>query len=514
MLKKITAVIVCLLFISSVSYAGSKRPVDTAIVVTVGPCIDDTDMKTREEALTYDQAGMEIDLVECPADGSACTNTAVTLTTGGVNDWTHLDQGRYQIEITAAQNNTEGDLQVLGYCTGVLPFESPVYEVVPTMVNNSLVAGTDKLETDMTQWEGNEGVDAEAQSEAADALTAFWTTPATLVTLIWAGSTAPTATAIVDEWESQSQTDPTGFHVNVKEINATAQTAGDVTALANSSAAWGYINSGIVFRGLVTADDPGVSFTCSGLAGQGVGMFVDSGTPWYAYVARDAGGAGAAPQGEAQQVLTYTSATGLFTTNAYTTPVATGDDVIIMSYRIAATADVKAVVDDILLDTAEIGAAGAGLTNIDLPNQTMNITGDITGNLSGSVGSINGGLVSVIPCLPYAVAISDTATVRLSLAIINPIDDLPTTGEITPGTITIDRRAPGATSWTNVVNAAACTEAAGLVYYEEAFDTSTGYRAGDQIRITFKSIKVVVGGNDMEITGTDGLMYEIPIRSF
>ena len=38
----------------------------------------------------------------------------------------------------------------------------------------------------------------------------------------------------------------------------------------------------------------------------------------------------------------------------------------------------------ILADTAEIGTAGAGLTNINLPDQTMNITG----NLSGSVGSV------------------------------------------------------------------------------------------------------------------------------
>jgi lysophospholipase L1-like esterase len=49
----------------------------------------------------------------------------------------------------------------------------------------------------------------------------------------------------------------------------------------------------------------------------------------------------------------------------------------------------------ILVDTAEIGVAGAGLTNIDLPNQTMNITGSITGNLSGSVGSVTGAVGSV-----------------------------------------------------------------------------------------------------------------------
>ena len=40
---------------------------------------------------------------------------------------------------------------------------------------------------------------------------------------------------------------------------------------------------------------------------------------------------------------------------------------------------------------ARIGVAGAGLTNINLPNQTM----DITGNLSGSVGSVTGAVGSV-----------------------------------------------------------------------------------------------------------------------
>jgi hypothetical protein len=61
----------------------------------------------------------------------------------------------------------------------------------------------------------------------------------------------------------------------------------------------------------------------------------------------------------------------------------------------AALAVVDGIVDDILLDTAEIGLAGAGLTNINLPDQTMNITGNITGNLSGSVGSVTGAVGSV-----------------------------------------------------------------------------------------------------------------------
>lgn len=61
---------------------------------------------------------------------------------------------------------------------------------------------------------------------------------------------------------------------------------------------------------------------------------------------------------------------------------------------------VKAETASILTDTAEIGAAGAGLTEaggdgdhltaINLPDQTMNITGNVTGNVSGSVGSVTG----------------------------------------------------------------------------------------------------------------------------
>jgi len=59
------------------------------------------------------------------------------------------------------------------------------------------------------------------------------------------------------------------------------------------------------------------------------------------------------------------------------------------------TAPDNASIAAILTDTAEIGAAGAGLTNINLPNQTMDIVGNITGNLSGSVGSVTGAVGSV-----------------------------------------------------------------------------------------------------------------------
>jgi hypothetical protein len=68
---------------------------------------------------------------------------------------------------------------------------------------------------------------------------------------------------------------------------------------------------------------------------------------------------------------------------------------------------VKAQTAAIEVDTAEIGAAGAGLTNINLPNQTMDIIGNITGNLSGSVGSVTGLTNATIADQVWEEAIAD-----------------------------------------------------------------------------------------------------------
>jgi len=66
------------------------------------------------------------------------------------------------------------------------------------------------------------------------------------------------------------------------------------------------------------------------------------------------------------------------------------DDTDLIDDGTSGLAKIASDVAAVLVDTAEIGVAGAGLTNINLPNQTMDITGNITGNLSGSVGSVTG----------------------------------------------------------------------------------------------------------------------------
>lgn len=85
--------------------------------------------------------------------------------------------------------------------------------------------------------------------------------------------------------------------------------------------------------------------------------------------------------------------TTLATASALST--AAGNITSILGFVDTEIATIVTDVAAILVDTAEIGVAGAGLTNINLPNQTMDIVGNITGNLSGSVGSVTGAVGSV-----------------------------------------------------------------------------------------------------------------------
>lgn len=122
---------------------------------------------------------------------------------------------------------------------------------------------------------------------------------------------------------------------------------------------------------------------------------------------------------------------------------AQADHVAVGSFGITASE-----IADILVDTAEIGAAGAGLTNINLPNQTMDIVGNITGSLSGSVGSVTGAVGSVtgnvggnvvgsVASVTAGVTVTtnnDKTGYALSAAGVDAIWDEATAGHTTAGT--------------------------------------------------------------------------------
>jgi hypothetical protein len=121
--------------------------VDAAVEVPVClmPLIDDTDFKTRETAVAYNAAGMDL-VWNFVTSAGVVTQTAVTPTSGGVYDWTHKGDGIYAIEIPASgggsiNNDTEGYGWFSGVATGVLPWRGPTVGFRAATLNNALCDG-------------------------------------------------------------------------------------------------------------------------------------------------------------------------------------------------------------------------------------------------------------------------------------------------------------------------------------------------------------------------------------
>jgi hypothetical protein len=119
--------------------------VDAALAevpVNLLPLLDSTDFVTREVAIAYDAAGMDLvwNFVTC---AGAMTQTAVTPTTGGAHDWNHQGDGIYSLEIPASggtiNNDTEGFGWFTGVVTGVLPWRGPVIGFRAAGLNDLLI---------------------------------------------------------------------------------------------------------------------------------------------------------------------------------------------------------------------------------------------------------------------------------------------------------------------------------------------------------------------------------------
>jgi len=93
---------------------------------------------------------------------------------------------------------------------------------------------------------------------------------------------------------------------------------------------------GLYYYGVVDSIPGANQFTVDALAGGGDSAFADALQPYRVFVMHDAGNAGAAPQGQQQTITAYVSATGTFTTDAFSpSAIGVGDTVLIMHPSIA-----------------------------------------------------------------------------------------------------------------------------------------------------------------------------------
>ena len=114
----------------------------TATTIVLGPLVDSTDA-SAEISLTVSQAAVL--LWKQGGTTLAQKNDATTAT--------HRINGLYTCPINATDTNTLGQLIVNVAEAGTLVFRDD-YVVVPAVVYDALVAGSDNLDVNVAQWLG------------------------------------------------------------------------------------------------------------------------------------------------------------------------------------------------------------------------------------------------------------------------------------------------------------------------------------------------------------------------
>ena len=259
--------------------------VDTALAevpVNIMPLLDDTDFKTRETAVAFNAAGMDL-VWNFVTTGGAFTQTAVTPTSAGDYDWTHQGDGMYTIEIPASggasiNNDTEGFGWFTGLVTGVLPWRGPVIMFSTANVVNSLVNGSDLFDVSVTQWLGTAAatptvggvpeVDVTHWIGTAAATPTTGGVPEVDVTFV-AGAAVSTTSAQIGVNVVQISTDATAadnaelFFDNTG-FNASASTIGTASAIGTGGIATTSFAAGAIDAAAIAASAIGASEIATG----------------------------------------------------------------------------------------------------------------------------------------------------------------------------------------------------------------------------------------------------------
>lgn len=176
----------------------------TTVTITLGPMVDKDDGNTEKTGLTIEDTDVYIS-----KNGGAKANPNDT------NNCSEDANGIYTKQLDATDTATLGLLTVYVHFTDCMYIRQD-YQVVMAHWYDTM-CGSDYLQVDTIQIESGDA------SDALDAATPDVTvSDKTGFSLSAAGNTA-----VIDEFETQAQADPTGFHVNVMEVNGAAQTAND-----------------------------------------------------------------------------------------------------------------------------------------------------------------------------------------------------------------------------------------------------------------------------------------------
>jgi len=393
--------------------------------VTVGPFFDKTDGVTPETALTVTSCKLTL-MVDDANVPTLVLDTAPTAS-GGANDMVHVtgdDAGFYDLELAAGNVNYLGRamLAITDAATHCPVFHE--FMILPAMIYDSLVLGTDDLDTNVTKM-NNVSASAITTIKAVQGLAVDGViTTATNVTNLPAGRVitagdigdfAEDTAAVVLRFNTVGITmapivlagSPV---ISVYKDSITQRAGAEITLTPDYDGVVG-LNHVLIDTSADAFYEVGKSYTVVITTGtvsgvSVVGAVVGSFSIENRFQEVDVVKLGASAQsatdlkdfaddGYDPSTNKITGVVLADTVTTYTGNTPQTGDTYALANGANGFAAIKTQTAAIETDTAEIGAAGAGLTNINLPNQTMDIVGNITGNLSGSVGSVTGAVGSV-----------------------------------------------------------------------------------------------------------------------
>jgi hypothetical protein len=225
----------------------------TAATIVLGPFLNDTDGKTAETGLTIAQADVRLS-----------KNAGAFAQKGDASSCTHMENGFYSCPMNTTDTGTLGKLDVAVSKSGALPVFL-TFEIVPAMVYDSLISGSDKLDVSVVEWLGTAPnalqsgrVDSYTGAMAANVITAS-AINAAAITLAKFGAGAIDATVLADACLTAAKL-ATGAITNAKfaagAIDAASIASNAIAAakIANDAITAAKIADGAIDKATLAAD--------------------------------------------------------------------------------------------------------------------------------------------------------------------------------------------------------------------------------------------------------------------
>ncbi len=332
----------------------------TAVDLGLGPFVDATDGVTAETGLTIAQSDVRL-----KKNGGAWAQK------NNASSATHEESGWYEVSLSTTDTDTLGRLLIAVSVSGALPVWVE-FQVVPAVVYDALVAGTDNLDVSVTQWAGS----AVATPTVAGV-------PEVDLTHVQ-GSAAP---SLVSGRLDASVGAMAANVLTASAIQADAITAAKVAAdvsLEVADAVW---------------DEARAGHTTAGTFGEGVASV--QGSVMLNVEGNVSGNVLGNVEGEVFGVASGGILSTSFATGAINAAVLAAD---------AGTEIASAVWDKDRASHVAAGSFGQGVASVqgNVTGSVGSVTGNVGGNVSGSVGSIaSGGIAAASIAAAAANKIAD-----------------------------------------------------------------------------------------------------------